>query len=199
MRKLMRTKLPDEVQRSLQDAMSRGLAWDDFDKRQIRGCLRTMQSGFCAYCERKLDPLDARTRIDHFVPQSSAKGASRVFDWTNHYLSCDCRDTCDSHKSNDEREIVNPDTEAPVHYLTYLPTGSICAVPDIPAEDARKAQETIEVLNLDCRSLAYSRVIAFNRILKHSSELVLREFIRNHVVEFHTFCEFMLSRKQTVR
>ncbi len=197
MRKLMRTKLPDEVQRSLLDAMSRGLAWDDFDKRQVRGCLRAMQSGFCAYCERKLDPLDARTRIDHFVPQSSAKGASRVFDWTNHYLSCDCRDTCDSHKSNDEREIVNPDTEDPVHYLTYLPTGSICAVPDIPAEDARKAQETIEVLNLDCRSLAYSRVIAFNRILKHSTEPVLREFIRNHVVEFHTFCEFMLSRKRS--
>ncbi len=197
MRKLMRTTLPDEVQCSLQDATSRGLTWDDFDKRQVRSCLRTMQSGLCAYCERKLDSLDARTRIDHFVPQSSPKGASRVFDWTNHYLSCDCRDTCDNHKSNDEREIVNPDTEDPVRYLTYLPTGSICAVPELPVEDARKAQNTIEILNLNYRSLADSRVIAFNRILKHSGESVLREFIRNHVVEFHTFCEFMLSRKQT--
>ena len=197
MRKLTRTKLPDEVQCSLRDAVSRGLAWDDFDKRQVRGCLRAMQSGFCAYCERKLDSLDARTRIDHFVPQSSAKGAARIFDWTNHYLSCDCHDTCDSHKSNDEREIVNPDTEDPVHYLTYLPTGAICIVPGISSEDSRKAQDTIEVLNLGCRSLSDSRVIAFNRLLKHAGEPVLREFVRNHVVEFHTFCEFMLSRKQT--
>ena len=198
MRKLTRTTLPDEVQHSLQDAMSRGLAWDDFDKHQVRGCLRAMQSGLCAYCERKLDSLDARTRIDHFVPQSSPKGTSRVFDWTNHYLSCDCRDTCDSHKSNAEREIVNPDTEDPVRYLTYLPTGSICVGPELSAEDARKAQGTIEVLNLNCRSLAGSRVIAFNRILKYLGESVLRKFMRNHVIEFQTFCEFMLSRKQTV-
>ena len=193
MRKLTRTALPVEVRNALQSAADRGLSWDDFDKRQERRCLRKMQSGMCAYCERKLDLSDARTRIDHFVPQSVLEGRSRIFDWTNHYLSCDCSQTCDSHKTNDPREIVNPDTDDPSRFFTYVSTGAIYAANGLPIEDAQKAQNTIDVLNLRCPSLESSRVIAFNRMLKMLGAKVLKQIMQYRVVEFHTFCEYMLS------
>lgn len=195
MRKLKRTTLPDDVKNALAEAKNRGLSWDDFDKHQERGCLRKMQSGMCAYCERKLDLSDARTRIDHFVPQSSSAGKSRVFDWTNHYLSCDCLETCDSHKSDDIRTIVNPDTDNPSAFFTYTATGTICVAEGVSSNDIHKAQDTIDVLNLDCQSLKASRVIAFNKMLKRLGENAMRQVIQYRVVEFHTFCEFMLNRK----
>jgi len=195
MRKLTRTTLPVEVKQALEDAKSRSLPWDDFDKHQERRCLREMQSGMCAYCERELDSSDARTRIDHFVPQSSPLGVSRIFDWTNHYLSCDCLETCDSHKANDIKEIVNPDTDDPSKFFTYVGTGAICVAAGLSVKDTQKAQDTIDVLNLGCPSLNSSRVIVFNRMRKYLGESMLRTVIKYHIVEFHTFCEFMLSLK----
>lgn len=195
MRKLARTALPVGVKQALEDAQRRGLSWNDFDKSQERECLREMQAGICAYCERKLDSSNARTRIDHFVPQSSPNGMSRIFDWTNHYLSCDCPETCDSHKANDIREIVNPDTDDPDRFFTYAGTGAIYVANGLSTKDVQKAQDTIEVLNLGCQCLRNSRVIVFNRMLKRLGERVLRQFLRCRIVEFHTFCEFMLRQK----
>ena len=195
MRKLTRTALPVEVRNALQSAADRGLSWDDFDKRQERRCLRKMQSGMCAYCERKLDSSDARTRIDHFVPQSSPQGMSRVFDWGNHYLSCDCSETCDSHKADDTREIVNPDTDDPSRFFTYVSTGAVCVTKGLSVKDAQKAKNTIDVLNLRCPSLESSRVITFNKMRKYLGANALKQVMRCRIVEFHTFCEYMLSSK----
>ena len=192
MRKLTRTALPIEVKNALQDAVDRGLPWNDFDKRQERGCLREMQSGMCAYCERKLDSSDARTRIDHFVPQSSPKGMPRIFDWRNHYLSCDCSETCDSHKGADTREIVNPDTDDPSRFFTYLSTGAVCVAKGLSVKEMQKAQNTIDVLNLRCPSLESLRVVIFNKMRKYLGVNGLKHVMQHRVVEFHTFCEYML-------
>ena len=195
MRKLVRRQLPVDIRNALLNAMAHGLRWDDFDKSAVRTCLREMQSGLCAYCERRLDKSDAHTRIDHFVPQSSPKGRGRIFDWTNHYLSCDCPDTCDSHKSSDERVIVNPDTDDPSRFFAYLATGTIQVAEGLSPWDAQKAKDTLEVLNLRCHSLASLRIMAFNRALKHlKGENELRRLMQDQIVEFHTFFEFMLSR-----
>ena len=194
MRKLTRTTLPVDVENALRDAISRGLSWDDFDKCQVRGCLREMQSGMCAYCERKLDSSDARTRIDHFVPQSSPQGRSRIFDWTNHYLSCDCLETCDSHKANNMKAIVNPCTDEPSQFFTYAGNGAVYVASGLSVEDAQKAQDTIDVLNLLCPSLESSRVIFFNKMRKCLGVNALRQVMQHRIVEFHTFCEYMLSR-----
>ena len=195
MRKLKRTVLPIEVKNALQDAVNRGLSWDGFDKRQERACLREMQSGMCAYCERKLDSSDARTRIDHFLPQSSPQGMSRIFDWSNHYLSCDCSETCDCHKDADTREIVNPDTDDPSRFFMYVSTGALCVAQGLSVKDRQKAQNTIDVLNLRCPSLESSRVIAFNKMRKYLGATALKQIMQCRIVEFHTFCEYMLSQK----
>lgn len=195
MRKLMRPALSVELKNALQDAINGGLSWDDFDKRQVRCRLREMQAGLCAYCERKLNSNDDRTRIDHFVPQSSPEGRGRIFDWNNYYLSCDCCETCDCHKSNDTREIVNPDTDDPSRFFTYASTGAVCIAKGLSIKDAQKAQNTIDVLNLHCPSLESSRVIAFNKMRKYLGANALKQMMQCRIVEFHTFCEYMLSSK----
>lgn len=195
MRKLNRpplTQLPAEVQATLAYAKENRLGWDDIDKSGVRTCLRTMQSNFCAYCGGKLNPADDHTRIDHFVPQSS--DSDRIFDWTNHYLSCDRPTTCDSHKKKRSEDLVNPDTDDPSGFFGYSSAGSIFVREGLSPADAQKAKDTIDVLHLDLPELAGNRIIAFNRLKKSLGEALLFSYLSTRVVEYDSFCRAMISQ-----
>ena len=197
MHKLCRPELPSGIANSLHEAEDLRMSWDEYDKKAVRAFLRSnVQAGLCAYCESKLSQRDSQTRIDHFIPRSSEVGKEKVFDWKNLFLSCDALETCDSHKRNDERKIVNPELDDPRDYLTFTSTGAVIPVSGLDGDELLKANNTIDVLNLKSPLLCNRRVLAFNRLRKYAD--------RAHVsfaqgvpcyFEFCTFCNVMLSAK----
>ena len=198
MRKLNRKpfqQLPVTVQTTLSNATANGLRWDDIGKDGVRQELRVMQHGHCAYCGCKLSDADDLTRIDHFIPRSSASGKSRVFDWTNLYLSCDRPNTCDSFKGSKTDAIVNPDTEDPADFLTYGATGAIMVRRGLSAPDATKAAATIRVLNLAAGELAAARIVYFNRMVKNLGGVAnMKAYLARRDVQYYSFCVSMLTR-----
>lgn len=198
MRSLVRPKIETipEVKHILEDAQVRGLPWGDFDLGPIRKELRVMQSGYCAYCGRKLSDDDQQTRIDHFEPRSTGGGGHRVYDWTNFYLSCDTAKTCDSHKHDSTDAIINPDCEDPDHFICYKASGSVNACKNLNEIEAEKANNTIRVLNLNYAALSAARIVSFNRWKKAMSGKIeiMRKNLMVKTVEYHSFCEYMVSR-----
>lgn len=195
MRKILRIDPSAEIKESLQDAVDQGLAWSDFDNRLVRSGLRKMQRGLCAYCEDRLNAVDAKTRIDHFVPRSSPAGKPLVYEWTNLFLSCDCHETCDSRKKSHTDEIVNPCMDEPSDYLAYLPTGTM-----VPVSGANnpKGAATIRVLNPNGGLLPIRRVREWNRHVKYWRKFSVKwssfstdDFLR---LPFGTFFVYMAKR-----
>lgn len=196
MRKIQRVQPSPEIAESLASAKSRGLPWSDFDSGLVRGGLRKMQHGFCAYCEDKLNSNDSNTRIDHFVPRSSAAGKSLVYEWTNLLLSCDCCETCDSRKKDSTAAIVNPGVDVPKDYLAYLPNGMVVPV---SGENGPKGKVTVRVLNLNGGLLPIRRVSEWNRYLKYCQKysLGLQVLDAAHFLcrPFGSFFVYMASRR----
>lgn len=197
MHKLHRPALPQDISDSLRDAIEHELRWDDYNKKPLRSFLRTVvQTGLCAYCERRLSAQDSQTRIDHFVPRSSDAGKTQVFEWENLFLSCDDPDTCDNHKRDDERKIINPTIDDPREYLTFTATGMVIPVSGLDDVRSQKAKNTIDVLNLKNPTLCNRRVLAFNRFRKQAdrSHASFRQGVPSYY-EFCTFCNTMLSSR----
>lgn len=160
------------------DAYRRGKnRWDDriptrAHKQEIAKTLQAMQGDRCAYCESALDNArPAQTmHIEHF--RRRKHHPQLTFDWNNLFGSCNRPKHCGRHKDGivsdyAPDDLVKPDEEDPERFLTFLPDGSIIPKKGLTAKDARRARETIRVLNLNDRSL---RTIRNNEIKKHRCE-----------------------------
>jgi len=197
MRRILRVTPSAEISASLQDAKDRGLSWSDFDNGLVRDGLRKLQRGLCAYCEDRLSDADPQTRIDHFVPRSTIAGKSLVYAWTNLFLSCDCCETCDSHKKNSTDVIVNPGIDDPSEYLAYLPTGTV-----VPVAGANKVkgEATVRVLNLNGGLLPIRRVREWDRYVKYCKKYSLAPSpIENGALShmpFASFFVYMATRRK---
>jgi uncharacterized protein (TIGR02646 family) len=150
MHKLDRTSAP--VPACLANYRPRGNTWDDVstaDKATIRASLKVMQGTRCAYCEVSIDNKDYH--IEHF--RRKRDFPHLTFDWSNLLLCCDQRDCCGHHKDRhgspyDIHDLIDPTNEQPDDYFWFLESGVIEVRGGHDVAQARRASETLRVLNL---------------------------------------------------
>lgn len=127
--------------------------WDSVsssDKRIIWDGLDRMQQGRCAYCERELE--SGKRHIEHFRPRSLEPGLTFV--WENLFGSCQSQGSCGHYKDAEGKpyhpdDLIKPDEEDPEHFLVFDFHGGVSPRQGLSEEEARRASETIRVLNLD--------------------------------------------------
>ena len=137
--------------------------WNDVEsaeRREIRASLERMQGNRCAYCEGL---VGADGHIEHFRRKGPGHYPELTFDWPNLFLSCGSSDHCGHYKDRpgapdyNPDEIVKPDIDDPDAELYFHSTGEVRPRSDGNAPNARRATETIRVLNLNCGRLRAQR------------------------------------------
>ena len=133
--------------------------WDDYDH-EIKEVLRTLllieeQDGYCPYCERSIHDND-EWHIEHIKPQD--KFPKEFQDYNNLLVSCNHKGTCGISKgSKYSEDFINPVVDNPKEFLQHdLATGKISPM-DSEGKNYQKANYTIEVLNLNEKSLLIER------------------------------------------
>lgn len=156
----------------------------------IRDATRRDQGGLCAYCELSL--TDDNEQIAHFHPKSDTAGAINwALRWENLWLACKGgtqthhndpasylpplpnNRSCDENKTSNivDGHVLSPE-EVPLfprvfrfeqqpNEIRIVPDEDGCKQAGIPV---KKAQNTIDVFNLNCQRLAVARLSVYRSI-----------------------------------
>ncbi|UTW49168.1 retron Ec78 anti-phage system effector HNH endonuclease PtuB [Bacterioplanoides sp. SCSIO 12839] len=170
MKKLSRSGRPDVLGRF----SYRIHTWDKdvtkAHKKKIWEKIDLMQFGTCCYCESKA--VRGNGHIEHFFHKGEKNGIAHykymTFDWTNLFGCCGLTNAphCGHYKDRegesgpgdyDPNDLIKPDTEDPLKYLQFDKSGAVNKREGLCAGDAKKADETIRVLNLNCGTLKQAR------------------------------------------
>lgn len=161
--------------------INKGVPFDDFVKylnkhkpskwEDINGKLRYNmrlhillyeQDCLCGYSEIPLDAENISSHIDHFV--KCDYDHSKIFDWDNLVVSAidedyggKYKDNTYKIKQNEYAQIFNPTKDDMGQYIEYLRDGRIAPRDGIQDAINDKILKTIEVFNLNCRSLKNRR------------------------------------------
>lgn len=177
----------EESLKALHRAQTRSMEWSNFsrspDGHQLRLNKAREQKGMCGYCECMLTNEDitefkAEKHLDHFYPRNKGVEAKPQlqYDWDNLILSCFRDDCCGRYKDSNKHsilpsQIINPRHEDPRDYITFVIEEnendvnnwkyvSAVAKADLEPEKRRRAQDTIDALNLDYKPLRIARMNA---------------------------------------
>jgi len=143
-------------------------AWDDNNIRNIRRSLREHillheQNLLCAYCEKEIDAEPKNSNIDHFKTRHLYP--NDTLEYRNLLVSCNSKISCSHIKDNyrlrkeDYTKIINPIDENPNDYFEYGFAGDILIKNDLSLEQKIKAEFSIEIFNLNHKSLIDNRKI----------------------------------------
>ena len=127
----------------------------------------------CAFCEC-IPGESGHIEVEHFEPKSLYPDLA--FDWDNFLPSCR---KCNEEKSDfDTRTnpIINPANEDPEQLLTY---SFLRIKPLAGSGQERKAQQTIDVCNLNCERLYKARSALMKSITEYIDELKDKMFVPN--------------------
>ena len=120
------------------------------------------QDCLCGYSEIPLDAENTSSHIDHFVKRDYDH--SKIFDWDNLVVSAidedyggKYKDNTYKIKQNEYAQIFNPTKDDMGQYIEYLRDGRIAPRDGIQDAINDKILNTIEVFNLNCRSLKNRR------------------------------------------
>lgn len=120
------------------------------------------QDCLCGYSEIPLDAENTSSHIDHFVKRDYDH--SKIFDWDNLVVSTidedyggKYKDNTYKIKQNEYAQIFNPTKDDMSQYIEYLRDGRIAPRDGIQDAINDKILKTIEVFNLNCRSLKNRR------------------------------------------
>ncbi|WP_294731845.1 retron system putative HNH endonuclease [uncultured Faecalibaculum sp.] len=124
------------------------------DKQNLRHSLCEEQNELCAYCMKRIRPVESGMKVEHFDPQSHEAGND--LDYNNLLAVCDGKissgfsgSTCDTHKGDRTLYIspLNPDVESMVHYQA---NGIIIASEKLPEEIQSQVDADLnDILNLN--------------------------------------------------
>lgn len=140
------------------------------EKHLITEALVALQKGLCAYCESSVRIGTSKNcHIEHFKPRSKDK--TLIFEWTNLFLSCDGEGGSNAHcghykSGRDVTEIASPGNQSCESLFSYLFDGRIVPSSRLAEPDARKAQITIDALNLNCPALVTKRCGILREVLR---------------------------------
>lgn len=172
------------------------------DKSQIRDRLNLAQNFQCAFCERKFDQK-LKSHIDHFLNKHSYP--QYEFYWNNLFNSCNNNDTCGHFKDSPKNtfltlNIINPDKDEPIDYLTCWISGEIAPTENIKLVDRTLANSTINRLNLNAPRLKSLRKMYLNILEKELEEIEKCNFpdsekttLLNEIFEDYKNREFKLA------
>lgn len=137
------------------------------------------QDCLCGYSEMPLNAEHTSSHIDHFVKRDY--DCSKIFDWNNLVVSSNDEDYGGKYKDNTYKikqneytQIFNPTNDDMTQYIEYLGDGRIVPKKDIHDSVSSKVLRTVDVFNLNCRSLKNRRKQLLNN-LKSCSELPKEE------------------------
>lgn len=142
--------------------------WDDNNIKNIRSNLREHillheQNLLCAYCEKEIDTESKNSNINHFKTRHLYP--NETLEYRNLLVSCNSKISCSHIKDNyrltkeDYTKIINPIYENPNNYFEYGFAGDILIKNDLSKEQQVKAEFSIEIFNLNHKSLIDSRKI----------------------------------------
>lgn len=152
------------------------------DREKLWEALIEMQRNTCAYCEAE---LEADSHIEHFAKRRSH--SDLTFAWSNLFGSCSRSNCCGHFKDKESnthsnyrlQELIKPDIEDPWTYLIFGSDGRVSVRDGISADDQKKGQKTIDVLNLNASHHIPERVCRYGLIsslLPFIDELSADEF-----------------------
>ena len=170
MRKLTRPPAPAELGNFSHPPHT----WDDGTaalNRAIWEALEQMQRPtpssevLCAYCERPISKRSAdgkeHRHVEHFWRRSS--WPKKTFAWDNLFGSCTAeKRTCGHFKEHASRPyepsvLLDPCVDDPSRFLNFDLRGEVFPRAGLSKDDARRAQETIRVFNLNEPGLTSQR------------------------------------------
>lgn len=126
-------------------------------------CLKEEQHNLSGYTEKPLPKENVH--IDHFKKQSLFNDKEHVFGWDNLIVDehaefgADHKDKTVNQRT-DYSKLINPVSEDPHFFLTYMDAGYIHPKEGLSSEEALKANYTIEAFNLTHPLLVEKRRIA---------------------------------------
>lgn len=150
------------------------------------------QSYKCAYTEVDISPNSNSSHIDHFKKQSLFPYLR--FDWHNLFVSTNNESYGAKHKDRyikheDYAYLLNPANEDPKQFLYYSIIGSVSPLSnDESSEDYKKAETTIQLFNLNHKSLKNQRLVVVKQIKSYKSQLSLEE-IKRQIGKFGSFID----------
>lgn len=135
--------------------------WNDLnDNVTIKHSLRTFmleeeQHFYCPYCEAIIENEESG-RIEHIKPKDLFPNL--IFDYSNLITSCNSSFSCDQYKGNTWSNLfIDPTQSDPEYYFEYNAFGKIIPNSQLNSSDKDKANKTIEILNLNHKTLTRSR------------------------------------------
>lgn len=170
--------------KALHRAKKRSMEWGEFshgpDGHELRLNKAREQKGMCGYCEclltdEGITEFKEERHLDHFYPRNKGVEAKPQlqYDWDNLILSCSREDCCGKYKDSDKHnilpsQIINPRHEDPRDFITFVVEEdgrsfenrryvSAVAREDVGEEKRRRAQDTIDALNLNYKPLRVAR------------------------------------------
>lgn len=124
--------------------------------------------GICAFLATHFERVTGAGSVDHFVAKSSKR--SLAYEWGNYRLAC--RDVNGRKGAFDD--VLDPFAIAPQTFLLVLITGKIYVNPALTVAQQKRAQATIDRLELDrpllreMRQRHYEELSAGKRLPRYS-------------------------------
>jgi uncharacterized protein (TIGR02646 family) len=167
--------------RKLANRFSQGIpanpqvSWDNFKgKNELKENLTAIQNGLCAYCEIRLD-TSIGNHLEHI--DSKSLNPHKTFEYKNIVCSCikdslsDNEDTnpisCGHAKKSKSIDIKPTDVECE-KYFSFDLFGRVIPNEKLTTLEQQKAQNTIDILNLNCKRLKRQR----ETILEEGYEII---------------------------
>jgi len=150
----------------------------------------------CAYTELNIEPESSDSHVDHFLKQSIAPSPKDIFNWSNLFTAYNsenfgAKSKDKKIKTDDYQYLINPALENPKDYLTYNLLGQILEnTEDKKSNQYKKAKTTIELFNLNDRSLTQQRFTVSKQVKVMYDQLSLEE-IKNEIGRFDNYVEFL--------
>jgi uncharacterized protein (TIGR02646 family) len=171
-------------------------------KKALSLALRELAHGKCAYCESALG-VTVDLEVDHYVAKTV--DPALAFEWTNLLPSCRL---CNRPKLNHDHasSLLKPDIEDPEPFFWIHPdTGKLEPHPSLDAAATRRAEQTIQLCDLQRPALCTRRTDMMGRVNRwllqvaaHGLNPVLREdwesmshpgreykFVLRHTLQLH--------------
>ena len=138
---------------------------------KVRECLKDAlleeQNRQCFYCEQKIN----KSHIEHFIPRD-ANVKNTECDYNNLFLSCNAQNHCGIKKDNkyDESMYIRifstniEQQENPLEFFDYTTQGKIKVKKLLSDNKKSRANNTIELLNLNHTDLINARKTMFKNI-----------------------------------
>jgi len=185
-------ELSKDIGTDIRKYMLLGLLPDENSKTKM-----SEQNSQCAYTEVYIEPEGDSSHIDHFCKQDLFPKLK--FEWSNLFASTNHGNYGAKFKDNkfkiqhsDYQFLINPVKKNPDEFFSYTFRGRIEEKnKDKNSIQFKKAKTTIEVFNLNEKSLANHRETVAKQVITYFSQSFSIDEIKAAIGQFDSFIEFV--------